>query len=266
VEFLIEIADWSWLAFVALLFLAQLAAHAAGYRLGRHKSIARGGEAEGVGLIVGGILGLLGFVLALTLTYANTRFGEQRHATLEEANAIGTAWLEAEAIDHRRGREIAKLLEEYAKERKQFVEESRRSNNIEVINQRTSVLQSKMWGHLTAISRERSDPIVVSLMQAINNVFDKSTALRFSNDARFPPQMFWLLIGLALISVTTLGFQLGLKGQKTHVLVGTLIAVWTAVIVVILDISSPRIGSIRTSVAAYDWTLGTLKDGILIPP
>jgi hypothetical protein len=31
--------------------------------------------------------------------------------------------------------------------------------------------------------------------------------------------------------------------------------VWTAVIVVILDLSAPRLGAIRTSVDVYDWVL-----------
>jgi hypothetical protein len=30
---------------------------------------------------------------------------------------------------------------------------------------------------------------------------------------------------------------------------------WTSVIVVILDLSAPRIGSLRSSAAAYYWTL-----------
>jgi hypothetical protein len=48
--------------------------------------------------VVGGMLSLLAFVLALTLSFANTRFSERVEGTLAEANAIGTAWLRAEAI------------------------------------------------------------------------------------------------------------------------------------------------------------------------
>jgi hypothetical protein len=39
------------------------------------------------------MLGLLAFVLALTLSFANSRFSERIQGTLNEANAIGTAWL-----------------------------------------------------------------------------------------------------------------------------------------------------------------------------
>jgi hypothetical protein len=261
VTLLTQIADWSWLAFALLLFVVQAAAHLIGYRLGMNHRFARGGGADGVGLIVGGIAGLLAFVLALTLSYANTRFGERRHAALEEANAIGTAWLRAEAINHQRGREIVGLLEHYTTQRKLFLQSARQSAELEGINKRTSDLQTQIWGHATAISHERPDPIAAALMQALNDVFDLSAAQRFAHEARLPAQMFWLLIGLALIAVGALGYQLGLKGQRTYILAGILIAVWTAVIVVILDISAPRIGSIRTAVSAYDWTLDAFKGG-----
>jgi hypothetical protein len=61
-------------------------------------------------------------------------------------------------------------------------------------------------------------------------------------------------------------YQLGLKGQKSHILATLLTAVWTAVIVVILDLSAPRLGAIRTSVGVYDWTLKGFKGGVPIPP
>jgi hypothetical protein len=80
---LAAVADWSVFAFAFLLFAAQMAAHEAGYWVGSRRR-ARGGEvhAEGVGVVVGGMLGLLAFVLALTLSFANTRFSERVQGTL----------------------------------------------------------------------------------------------------------------------------------------------------------------------------------------
>lgn len=258
---LAEIADSSLLAFALLLFLMQGLAHYAGYRLGLRRRATCGEHVEGVGLIVGGILGLLAFVLALTLSYANSRFVERRQASLQEANAIETAWLRAQAIDHRHGAEIAKSLEQYTEQRKRFLQAPRHAMEVEQINQRTAALQAQIWAHATALSRERVDPIVAALMQSLNDTFDASTSERFAQDAKFPSQMFWLLIGLAVISIGALGYQLGLKGQRTFVLVAVLIAVWTAVIVVILDISTPRLGSIRTAIAVYDWTIEGIQGG-----
>jgi hypothetical protein len=129
---LAAIANWSVIAFALLLWVTQMLAHEAGYWFGsRHR--ARGGEvqAEGVGVVVGVMLSLLAFVLALTPSFANSRFSERVEGTLAEANAIGTAWLRAEAIGHVRGSVIAKLLEEYTRLRREFVSEGRDQSAID---------------------------------------------------------------------------------------------------------------------------------------
>jgi hypothetical protein len=120
---LARIAIWSIYAFGAILFLTQLAAHEIGFLIGRRNATRRENRAEreGFGLLVGGVLALLAFVLALTMSFANDRFGERRAGTLAEENAIGTAWLRAKAIGQPRGDEIAQLLEGYTKIRIAFV-------------------------------------------------------------------------------------------------------------------------------------------------
>ena len=266
-ELLAKLAAWSMLAFSVLLFLSQVLAREMGYWLGQRHRAARGtSEAEGVGLVVGGLLGLLAFVLALTLSFGSARFEERREGTLAEANAIRTAWLRAEATGHPRGSEIARLLEDYGRLRKDYLQASKNSPALEEINQRTSALQKEIWGHVSAIVRERTDQVTVSLMAALNQTFDMSTAARFAHDSQIPTQLFWLLIAMALIAMAGLGYQLGLKGQRSHVLATLLTAVWTAVIVVILDLSAPRLGAIRTSVEVYDWILEDFKGGVPIPP
>ena len=71
---------------------------------------------------------------------------------------------------------------------------------------------------------------------------------------------------MTLLGTAALGFQLGLKGSKVRMLVAFLGIMWTVVIVDILDLASPRIGSIRASTAVYDWTLQGFKGGLQIPP
>jgi hypothetical protein len=265
-ELLADLAAWSVLGFSLLLFATQWLVLKVGHKLGVRQQISRGAsEAEGVGVIVGGLLGLLAFVLALTLSYSSARFDERRAGALAETNAIGTAWLRAQAIDHPRSREISKLLESYTLARKEFMLAPTRSPVLGELNKRSSDLQAEIWKHLSALTRERSDPVVASLMASINDVFDASSAERFAYESRLAPQLFWLLIGMALVSMAALGYQLGLKGQKTYILCGLLVAVWTAVIVVILDLSAPRLGTVRTSLSVYDWTLEGFKSGVEIP-
>jgi hypothetical protein len=264
---LAAIAEWSVLAFAALLLAAQMLMHETGYWLGYRRRL-RGGEtqAEGVGVVVGGILGLSAFVLALTLSFATGRFNERVAGTLDEANAIGTAWLRAEAIGGARGLEIARLLEQYAQVRRDFVRMGRDQAAIDEINRHTNALQSEIWGHLAAIVREQPSAVSTSLMSALNDVYDKATGERLAYDLRLPSQIFWLLIGLTLLSTASLGYQLGLRARQVHILVGVLTIMWSTVIVDILDLASPRLGAFRASSAVYDWTLQGFRGGVQIPP
>ena len=250
-----EILAFSLLAFWLLFFLLQWLAQAVGSWFGRRHASQGSAPAEGVGVVVGGMLGLLAFVLALTLSFATARFEERRQGTLMEANAIGTAWLRAQAIGHPRSDELTKLFEEYTKLRVDFIKAPANRDIVRAINDRTSALQNRIWEHVTAIVRERPDAISSSLMAATNEVFDRATAERFAFSQTMPAQMVWLLMGIAVLSIGALGYQLGLRKLSLPILSVLLIGMWTSVIVVILDLSAPRVGSMRSSAAAYYWTM-----------
>ena len=263
---LADLAEWSLTAFALILFAVQFIAQEVGHWIGRRQHTHVEGRVEGVGVIVGGMLGLLAFVLALTLTFANGRFSERRAGSLEEANAIGTAWLRAEAIQDPRGKAIAQLLEDYTKLRIDFVQAGEDQAVLAQLNQRTNAMQSKIWGYIAGIVRDQPNPISAALQASLNDVFDAATRERFAFAFRMPTELFWLLIGLTLLSMAALGYQLGLTGKPVRALVILLTAMWTLVIVDILDLAAPRLGEFRTSVAVYEWTLQGFKGGIAIQP
>lgn len=265
-EWLAQIAAWNFFAFGAMLMVTQLASYSLGFWIGDHSRLRADVEPEGVGVIVGGIMGLLGFVLALTLSFANGRFEERRAGSLSEANALGTAWLRAEAIGHPRGHAIAALLEEYAHLRRDYVSAESDRRALAAMNQRTNAMQSEIWGHLAAIVRERPDPVAASLMGALNEIFDMSTAERFAYEMRVPSQIMWLLLGMSVAAMAALGYQMGLRGKPARGMVVLLTLTWTVVIVDIIDLAAPRIGALRTSTAVYDWTIQGFRSGVTIPP
>jgi len=259
---LARLALWSLLAFGGLLFAVEFIAHELGSWLGRRKIAGGTGQKEGAGVLVASLLGLLAFVLALTLSFADQRFAERRAGTLSEANAIGTAWLRAKAIGQPQGDETAKLLEEYADERLAFVRAAYDPATLVRIDERTRTLQSAIWDQVSAIVREWPNPVSTSLMTSLNEVFDATTAERFASELKLPPQIFWLLLGLTLLGMGALGYQLALMGARMRALAAMLALTWTVVIVDIIDLSAARLGSIRTSTAAYEWTI----QGFHAPP
>jgi hypothetical protein len=250
-----DLAAWSLLAFAAVILLVQVAAREAGLLLGRSRRAQKEKGDETTNVLVGSVLGLLAFVLAFNLSIATNRHAERRAASLEEANAIGTAWLQASAIDRPEAAAIAALLERYAAERMAFVLADRNSPVIAESTESTGRLQTEIWDHVAALVRSDSGPVTTSLMNAVNHTFDMTTAMRFAMTYAMPPQIVWLLLLMTMASMGLLGFQFGLSGRHHRVLSVLASVLWTAVIVEVLDIGAPRLGSFRTSVDAYEWTI-----------
>jgi predicted benzoate:H+ symporter BenE len=146
-------------------------------------------------------------------------------------------------------------LEQYTILRRDFVQAPPAASVLDDINNQTNALQSAIWTEISAIVREQPTPISASLMASLNEVFDMTSAGRFAFELRLPAQIFWLLIGLALLGMAALGFQLGLRGSRTHGLAALVALTWTLVIVDIIDLAASRIGFLRTSAAPYEWTL-----------
>lgn len=264
-DFDTSLAEWSSPAFAALLLISALLAYEVGYRIGVRGRVRAVGETENVGVVVAGMLGLLAFVLALTLSYSTTKFSERRQGALTEANAIGTAWLRASAIGTPQSIEVARLIEDYSSVRESFLRAGPDQQAISKLNDDTSALQQSIWHQVSMIVREHQDEISSSLMSAVNDMFDASTAERFAMEVHLPARIFWLLVSVMLLSITSLGYQLGLKGRPIRILIVLLTIVWTAIIVNILDLASARIGNFRTDVTVYEWTRQTFKGGAGTP-
>ena len=85
-----------------------------GFRLGRWWQDREPGEQEGpTGLLVGSILALLAFLLAVTMGMASDRFDTRRGIVLDEANSIGTTFLRAGYLPEPASSQIRELLREY---------------------------------------------------------------------------------------------------------------------------------------------------------
>lgn len=247
------------------MFVLLAVAREAGYWLGRRRAKAENPQAEGVGVIVGSMLALLTFILALTLSNANARFQERRAGALAEANAIATAWLQARAIDHPRAAEIARLFEVYAPVRRDFVASGLDETVLEQLNARTDVLQFEMWGHLAALMREQPNPITAAFMKAVGDAFDRAAAERFALSFSTPASLFWLLIGMTLVTVGALGYQFGLRGLSVRVLSLALMGMLAMTMTGILELASPRLGNVRTATQPFEWTLQSFQNGVRIP-
>src|SRR3954465_13426484 len=124
-----------------LIMVVSLIFYEAGFRLGRWWQVRTPGEQEATGVLVGSIVGLLAFLLAVTMSMASDRFDTRRGLVLDEANAIGTTYLRAGYLPEPASTEIRERLREYAPLRIATGDRDQLQANIE----RSVVLQNEIW-------------------------------------------------------------------------------------------------------------------------
>lgn len=246
-------------AFFIIFLCGVLVALELGRRLGQRRRATIGDDSdEGVNLVVGSLLGLMAFVLALNLSNATSRYEMRMHATLEEVNAIGTAMMQASAVGGDQAAGISGDLMGYLDLRYRYIKAARDRNEIEKIYRETNDLQTKIWSDVTIRVQEAPTPAVTSLMNAVNNAFDSSTAMRLAMEYRMPIQVIGLLLLLSVLGTAAIGYQFGLYKRKGR-WPGVLLAiVWCMVVTEIIDIGSARIWSFRTDARVYEWALESM--------
>jgi hypothetical protein len=245
------------LALGGVLLLALFLADEAGFRLGRRRSRRNPSErdATGVGLITTGMLGLLAFTLGLTISMAQGRFDARRMLVVEEANAIGTAWLRAGLVEAPEGPAIQALLQDYTRLRLDYTTHAGGQGGDARLNAETSAAQARIWQQMQTLGRRAPTPITASLAAALNQVFDMSVAQRFAYESRVPLAILWMLLGGSVLSIGAVGFQFGLGGHRLPVMSTLLILMWVGGMLLIVDLSRPRTGTIRPDPKPLIWTL-----------
>ena len=98
-------------AIFVLFVIISLLCYEGGFRVGRWWQERTPGEQEGpTGMIVGSILALLAFLLAVTMSMASDRFDTRRGIVLDEANSIGTTYLRAGYLPEPASSQFRELL------------------------------------------------------------------------------------------------------------------------------------------------------------
>ena len=233
-----------WALYIITIAVVLLSAEA-GWRLGnRNRQRPDHEEDAPVGAIVGATIGLLAFLLAFTFGMAASRFDTRKQLVLEEANAIGTAYLRAEMLPEPQQSNIRNLLREYATLRVGGVTAILTPDNLA----RSSALQDRLWADAVAVGRQNPDSIVVGLfIEALNDMIDID-ATRVAAGRNHIPETIWLMLYIVtILAMAAMGYQFGLTGERSWPVTILLVMVFTAVILLIADLDSPQAGLLRVS-------------------
>jgi hypothetical protein len=227
-----------------------------GFRIGRVRSRAANfveKETAVASTLTTGMLGLVAFTLAVTFGIAQDRFEARRHATLDEANTIGTAWLR-EGLAGKSGRPIAGLIEDYARDRLAYLVATGPDAAAQA-EARAETLQNEIWqGTLPVLGAIPSD-LAAELVSSLNDMFDASLVQRSSMESGAPIETMLGLLAGAILAAGALGYHMGLAGRRQLVLGLLLLMLVSGAMMMIVDFNRPRGGFIQVDPAPMIWTI-----------
>jgi hypothetical protein len=208
------------------------------------------------------VFGLLGLLIAFTFSGALSRFDLRRAQAVDEANAVGTAYLRIDLLPASAQSALRESFRNYIDAR---IATYRSLPDIEMAMRelaRSRQLQGEIWSQAVAAVRtpESRPETELLLMPAINQMFDLA-AVRVAATQMHPPLIIYvMLIGLALAAALAAGYQTaGEKGYDwIHKIEFAAIVAFT--VYVILDIEYPRLGFVRLD--AIDQVLVNVRAGM----
>jgi len=215
-----------------------------GHRIGRRRLLAEPDSSEiSTATVDAAILSLLGLLVAFTFSSAYSRFDYRRQLIVEEANAIGTAWLRLDLLPADAQPALRNLFLEYVQSRQQLWRLLPDHEAALAEFARSSAIQEQIWlAAVDATRGETSSDARKLLLPALNDMIDV-TSTRLTAIQSHPPIIIFLLLGaLSLASASIVGFGMTKSRSLSYFHVVGFALMAALALMVILDIEYPRYG------------------------
>ncbi len=169
-----------------------------------------------IATVVGAVLAMMAFVIALTFGEANSRFDARKVALLEDVTSIQTAYLRANLVPEPHRTTVRSLLRDYVQVRAGIVHAYGEPDTLRLVEQRANVLQDLMWSHVEALAEEQQNSEVsVMFVRSLNDVFNMHTKrVVLGAYYRIPTAMWLALILASGVAMFAVGFQFGIGGNR----------------------------------------------------
>lgn len=225
-------------------FTVVVASILVGYALGKNRR--RKGVQFGelpIGSVVGAMLGLLAFILAFTFGIVTSRFDARKQLLLDDVNAITTATMRSDLLPEPHRTECRALMKRYLDLRVDAIHDPSR---IPRLSAESESLHVQLWEHAVALARQDMNSDIGALfVEAINDLVNThhnryTVAILY----RIHGVIWIALLCLTVGSMIAVGFQFGLVGRLSSILMLTLAITFSSVIVMIARIDRTSKGAI----------------------
>ena len=245
------------------IFLGVILFLAFGRRLG-HRAIARHGATgmPNVGSLEATVFALLGLLIAFTFSGALSRFDVRRAQAVQEANAIGTAYLRIDLLPASAQPQLRETFRAYADAR---IATYRKLPDIAAARlewARSRELQDKIWDQTVAAAQLPGvrPGTEVLVFPSLNDMFDITTVRIVAMQMHPPSIIYVMLIALALAAALLAGYQSAGERGYDWLHKVCFAGIVSLTVYVILDIEYPRLGFVR--IDAIDKVLIDVRAGM----
>ena len=238
--------DLSVLLIFAIFAVVSFLAYEIGFQVGHWYQARTPGVQEGpTGVLVGSILALLAFLLAITMGMASDRFDTRRGLVLEEANTIQTTYLRAGYLPDPASSEIRNLLREYVPLRITPSDEATRLANA----QRSKALLMQIWSIAEAEAKvTQQGDLMAAFIESLNETVElHESRLAAGVYSRVPASILWLLFLGSVLTLGIVGYSAGLTKRRDLLSAIVLIVALGAVLALVIDLDQPRQGFVQVS-------------------
>ena len=235
----------------AVLLVTVLAAIEIGFRVGRRsKGVAVDDDSKThINATQSSTLGLLALLLAFTFSLSLQRFDTRSDALVDEANAIGTAYLRAQMLPAPLRDETRALLRDYVDVRVE-------AGHVSIINNdqwaalmaKAASLQNALWDKARRAAEANPNPVPSGMfIQATNDLIDSFGRRDAALHRHVPEVVLFLLLGTFLITSAIVGFSGGVVGRRPPLVSFAMVVLIVVLVFVILDLDRPIRGLIVVS-------------------
>jgi hypothetical protein len=230
---------------VALLFIAT----EIGYRRGR-STRARLEEAAKShhSTLQTGVMGLLALLLAFTFSMSSTRYETRKLLLVDEANAIGTAWLRSGMLPEPYRSSVTGLLRDYTGFRLDYYQSVASDRSVDAALVKSRELQNQLWSQAVGVAEKDPRSIPIGLfISSLNDLIDVAARRDAARENHVPEPVLLFLFLVSILTMGLVGFGCGLGGHRNFSATAMICLFVGLVILVIIDLDRPRRGFIEIS-------------------
>ena len=210
--------------------------------------------------VQGSLIGLLALLLGFTFSLSLGRFDQRSIEVVNEANAIGTAWLRTDLLSETRRAPAKELLSQYARLRLETATMSAANDaGRDQMIASAEMVFAALWTLASDEARDFPNPVAMGFATSLNDMIDALAARDAAVNRHVPETVLFLMFGTFLILGGVIGYSNGISTMKPGVPVYAMMILIVVLVFLIIDLDRPRRGLIAVDQSPLAATVAAMR-------